>query len=158
MSPKQRVWICNKVLTDLFNLSLKSREFPDNGVLSEKSTLKCGVPQGSILGPLLFLVYINDLSAIMDNVSTRMYAHDTNVTFTACSIPKPQQDIVDLRYLQTCLIANRLTLNVLKRNISWSVRGKDSYCHTKTRVYIKCIWLYITCIIMGGYKVNMGVY
>ena len=115
MSPKQRVWICSKVLTDLFNLSLKSREFPDNGVLSEKSTLKCGVPQGSILGPLLFLVYINDLCAIMDYVSTRMYADDTNSTFTAGSIPKPQQDIiVDLRYLQTCLIANRLTLNVLK--------------------------------------------
>ena len=108
-------WICNKVLTDLFNLSLKSREFPDNGVLSEKSTLKCGVPQGSILGPFLFLVYINDLSAVMDYVSTRMYADDTNLTFTACSIPKPQQNInVDLRYLQTYLIASRLTLNVLK--------------------------------------------
>lgn len=51
----------------------------------------------------------------MDYVSTRVYADDINLTYTAWSIPKPQQDInVDLRYLQTFLIANRLTLNVLK--------------------------------------------
>ena len=38
-----------------------------NGVLSEKSTLKCGVPRGSMPGPLLFLVYINDISTIICN-------------------------------------------------------------------------------------------
>ena len=54
-----------------------------NRVLSEKSTLKCGVPQGSILGPLLFLVYIDDISTIMHYASTRMYADDTYLTFTA---------------------------------------------------------------------------
>ena len=44
-----------------------------------------------------------------------MYANDTNLTFTACSIPELQHDMnVDLRSLQNWLIANRLTLNVLK--------------------------------------------
>jgi len=44
-----------------------------------------------------------------------MYANDTDLTFTACSIPKLQHDMnVDLRSLQNWLIANRLNLNVLK--------------------------------------------
>ena len=57
-----------------------------NGILSEQDMIKCGVPQGSILGPLLFLIYINDLSSITDFATTRMYADDTNMTFTACSV------------------------------------------------------------------------
>ena len=86
-----------------------------NGVLSEKAILKCGVPQGSILGPLLFLIYINDLTTIADYATVRMYADDTNMTFTACSIPELQHDMnIDLQFLQNWLIANRLTLNVLK--------------------------------------------
>ena len=86
-----------------------------NGVLSEKAILRCGVPQGSILGPLLFLIYINDLTAIADYATVRMYADDTNMTFTACSIPELQNGMnMDLQFLQNWLIANRLTLNVLK--------------------------------------------
>ena len=87
-----------------------------NGVLSDKAILRCGVPQGSILGPLLFLIYINDLTAIADYATVRMYADDTNMTFTACGIPELQHDMnIDLQFLQNWLIANRLTLNVLKR-------------------------------------------
>ena len=86
-----------------------------NRVLLEKSTLKCGVPEGSILGPLLFLVYMNDLSTVMAYASIRMNADDTNLTFTAYSIPELEQYMnVELRYLQNWLIASMLTLNVLK--------------------------------------------
>ena len=82
-----------------------------NGVLSDKAILRCGVPQGSILGPLLFLIYINDLTTIADYATVRMYADDTNMTFTACSIPELQHDMnIDLQFLQNWLIANRLTL------------------------------------------------
>ena len=86
-----------------------------NGVLSDKAILRCGVPLGSILGPLLFLIYINDLTTVADYATVRMYADDTNMTFTACSIPELQHDMnIDLQFLQNWLTANTLTLNVLK--------------------------------------------
>ena len=96
-------------------LSNRSQAVFINGVLSEHEQIKCGVPQGSILGPLLFLIYINDLSSIIGIATTRMYANDTNLTFTACNIPELQEQMsVDIQCLKNWLIANKLTLNVIK--------------------------------------------
>ena len=89
-----------------------------NGVLSDKAILKCGVPQGSILGPLLCFIYINDLANVADYATTRMYADDTNTTFTAKNILELQHHMnVDLQYLQNWLTANGLTLNVLIKGL-----------------------------------------
>jgi len=50
-----------------------------NGVNSDFSTLKCGVPQGSVLGPLLFLLYVNDVGNSVPNIPVKLYADDTNL-------------------------------------------------------------------------------
>jgi len=54
---------------------------------SSMETITCGGPQGSILGPLLFLLYIIDLPNSSEKLSFRIFADDTNIFFTG-SNPK----------------------------------------------------------------------
>uniref|UniRef100_A0A147BB35 Putative tick transposon n=1 Tax=Ixodes ricinus TaxID=34613 RepID=A0A147BB35_IXORI len=77
--------------------------------------IKCGVPQGSILGPLLFLLYINNIAAIPGSHELIMYADDTSVFFANSS--KAQLELLTNSYLAdlaTWLQANKLNLNTKK--------------------------------------------
>ena len=88
-----------------------------NGESSNLQPITCGVPQGSVLGPLLFLLYINDLPKISNIFQFYLFADDTNIYYEAENLDKLELTInKELKKLHTWLIVNRLSLNINKTN------------------------------------------
>ena len=86
-----------------------------NGTISTKMPVRCGVPQGSIIGPLLFLIYINDMNLAMRLSITYHFADDTNLLYSCKHIKELRKTInTDLKLLYDWLCANRLSLDAKK--------------------------------------------
>lgn len=88
-----------------------------NGSSSELKEISCGVPQGSVLGPLLFLLYINDLPNISEKLKFFLFADDTNIYYEANNLKDLERTInKELCWLNHWLNVNRLALNISKTN------------------------------------------
>ena len=88
-----------------------------NGITSDVKPVLCGVPQGSVLGPLLFLLYVNDLPNCSDKLTFHLTADDTNIYFSSNNLNIIQSTLnIELNHVSQWLYANRLSLNIEKTN------------------------------------------
>ena len=96
-----------------------------NGTNSRTLTITTGVPQGSILGPLLFIIYMNDIHNASSKFHAILFADDTNLTSTLCSFDVNIDNNCnnlqlstninkELKNIQIWLEINKLSLNVKK--------------------------------------------
>jgi ribonuclease P/MRP protein subunit RPP40 len=93
-------------------LSDRTQIVRTNGSYSVEKKIIHGVPQGSILGPILFLIFINDLPGYLSNKNVTMYADDTTVSNKAKSLTELLTDQKNLLTLtENWFISNKLTLN-----------------------------------------------
>ena len=96
-------------------LSNRNQYVSINGYESGLAAINCGVPQGSVLGPLLFLLYINDLNQAIKFCKVHHFADDTNLLCLSNSIKKLSKLVnADLKHLLNWLNANKISLNVKK--------------------------------------------
>ena len=96
-----------------------------NNITSDLELIKHGVPQGSILGPLFFLLYINDIANSSSLLTFYFFADDTTIFFSHKNTKVVEKIINDeLVHVSNWLVANKLSLNVGKSNVLL-FRGKN---------------------------------
>ena len=87
-----------------------------NNIDSQPMEIKCGVPQGSVLGPLLFLIYINDIYRTSQLLKVHLFADDTSIFYSNKDI-KIIENVVNK---EICSVAQWLSANKLSLNVSKS--------------------------------------
>ena len=108
-----------------------------NDASSDVLDVMCGVPHGSVLGPLLFLIFINDLPAVCKKLKFYLFADDTNTYFESDSLDPLEKTMnKELRKVDKWLTTNRLTLNVDKSHFVLFY-SSSNISHRKIRIKIR---------------------
>jgi len=99
-------------------ISLRQNAINPNGsFVFSKERIACGVPQGSVLGPLLFLIYVNDMHRSSKKFDFYLFADDTNLLYAEKDVNKLEVVVnEELLKLYEWLNSNKLSLDVSKSN------------------------------------------
>ena len=96
-------------------MSNRSQFVSYNGDVSATRRIKCGVPKGSILGPLLFLLYVNDLASVSEFLTSALFADDTNMFASNSDLAYLEKRFnEEIKNVALWLQVNKLSLNIEK--------------------------------------------
>ena len=111
----------------VYKLFSQKQQVVIQNIKSEGEFISCGVPQGSILGPVLFLLYLNDFSKTLFKSEVLMFADDT-VVFSA---GKPAEEIESVLNSELENIFRYFIKNNLIVNLRWGKISSDIWHQKK---------------------------